>query len=756
MKRFFILSIYLLSLIYISDVNAGGVVPYLTIIDHNIKIYKEDDERSSIIDTSNIKLKGESHTLFGESLKISDDGGKWLKVILPNGGDGWVRNDSNKILRNPSQSGAIQALLTGKGKLFKKALVRNRVDLNSISSSVQYYASPDLNHSIGNISIFEVRYIFKTNSDAVLLGRVDRMHNSNSHSVLVGWMAKKFLIEWDNRIGIEFQKDNFKKRKTCNKAPLVKLYKSMKNAKKNRDAIFTEGDSDESLPYYANRYPFLESKTSNMFKIAYIGNAIGNKSYTADEVREERHKINSLIDQNNVDIAVLIDATSGMRKHIINVKKALIKFFKNRENIKKARIAVAVYRDYADGSRLFGIQTDFTRDKDRLQSAIESVKVSSNSADNGVGAFPEAVFNGIKDATNQLSWESEGEKYLLLVGDHGNHTDYSQYGDVTQYTAYEIGEMLKEFKITMFSIQVNLNDPSKKVFNQMFENQVKIINENNGGLGKLQKVKNNSSKAILDAMHSSLQTDSNIKQHLTEIRNFSKSPTNNSRKRSKKASTGALGIYKGQFSQKLLERYNINADIFKAVQLCEVGYVHQKNRCGIKQLVKKVLMGRNDLESLKVNMGTLVEAIADWDPETEDDVRNTIVKVVKALTGDKISDKDNIADFINKKTGIPVKTDFLKTSVSQLVEDMREEKLRGQFLKYLGKKLIGLEEVVKEQRLSNAVWDQESLAWEYDETDEKIPYFFSLEQPLPNRGNEKKKVKSSKMRHVWVPFEYFP
>nr|VFJ59876.1 MAG: hypothetical protein BECKFW1821B_GA0114236_10526 [Candidatus Kentron sp. FW] len=431
---------------------------FVAVIDSSLKYYGNADLSA--------KIEGNASSDFGRSLdvvnEINFEGRKWLKIEHPRFKQVWLIDDGNKILKPGSGTQKVEAQKTEQSKLFKKGLVRNHGRQDGNQTSVVYYDSPNLSGTpLGSSSTFEVRYIFKATNKAVLLGRVERAHSSNAKDVLVGWIDKENIIEWNNRIGVEFNKGNWEERKRCG---VGKIYSTERDARKRKGHVFEEGKGNEGLPHYAYRYPLLDTNPrQGIYKIAYIiGNAV------------------------------------------------------------------------------------------------------------------------------------------------------------------------------------------------------------------------------------------------------------------------------------------------------EKGFVHEKDKCGNDLIEFKFLVERNVLEGLKVGMYLLSDTVRDFDNSSEsiDRFEEVVTKVVRALTGDKIERDDEIAEFIEKRKTLPIRTGFLKRSPQELIDFSRDPNNRERFVKYLLERVIRLEQVIREQNMELERWDSEDMEWLYNPGDKRIPYFFSLEQPLPKRG--KLEMDYSKRRHAWVPLEYFP
>ncbi len=759
MKRvslFALLSFCLISLLFPATFHGADSEDYVTITTASPKLYTHDSTGSPPVRTD--------ENLFGKSFEIMNESGQFYQIQITGGDSAFIEKKRFQFLKNLRNSGYIMARRMPDSKLIKKALIVNRPQSGNIESDIGYYDNPGLSgRPRGKISIFEVRFIFAESKKAMLVGRTDRMLRDNSESVLTGWIDKNHVISWNTLIGVEFGKDNYRDRAGCE---IGKIFSSERKLARKAPPMFTEGKTPEPMPYYANRFPTLKKLDNGArYKIAYIGNAFGEggKVYSATEVDAEKNKVMKVIQNENVQIAILIDGTKGMENHIAAVKTALKNFlgeYQGRDGM-TANIAIAVYRDYPVGDRVFEKMTGFTKDLNTLRKAVNNVRIiTSHGDDSGPGKYPEAVFLGISRTMNELRWKSrkKGEKYILLIGDHGNHEQYDQYPQDRKFSAEGIGQTLRKKAITLYALQVNITEKWQK-YNRMFQRQVRVIKQNNQGRGRLNKVPSRSASAISESLGDLVKDFLIIREELKEIRSSGGIRRKTVPRTAKSADSagGMTDMYKGVFSQKMLERYGINPDVFRAVQICDIGYVNEKNRCGHKQLYEKVLIKKNDIEALKVQMQQLSDAIRFYDPSTEEEFVKTVIKVVKALTRDKIGPDENIAEFIHKKIGIPVHSPFLRKSLNDLQDDIRNPSRRKLYRKYLQERIVFLEQVTKERVLSFKLpedWDPEDQVINYRDTGKPILYFFSLEQPLPKRG--KVQLRASQKQYAWIPHEYLP
>lgn len=626
-----------------------------------------------------------------------------------------------------------------KDAVVRKGLIVNRINSRDYDESqIAFYRDSNLRNEIGKISIYEVRFVFAEKDGAILLGRSDMFFQDNAKDVLVGWFSKEKVIHWNTRIGLEFNKtEDFIQRR--NQTGLFKVYNQERNllrVEQGRlpEPVLVEDDSDQSPEYFMNRMPLVDAYVAatkkkpgfarDFYKFAYIGDAKGDgKIVTQEEIARGKQTINEVLSNNTLQIAILIDATQGMQDHIGNVKAAVQQFLSaniGENEVLAPEIAIAVYRDFADGSDVFRIHSPFTNDFRRIQRAISEIRAFSSPTDKGVGAYPEAMFHGIKQTLSQLDWQKrKGEKFILVIGDHGDHGDRD--------TAHSIAKKLREQHTALHGVQVHITSGLKQ-YNDRFESQILQIKEGNDGVGSFVPVRNNSQKNILLGLNAAATELEVIKQALLDAR------------------TGVLNT-------KLLARYGVDPATFNALQLCDIGFAFREVN-GIPVFVESVLMKKTEAEDLKIASRRLSDAVRRFgQPGFDEKFKRTVFQIIKDLTGDELPSDAIISDFLEKKAGIPIQTQLLSYTVNDLLRQVTGESFRKKIRKYLEDCILELEEVTNERHLEDARWVDSDMTWSFLFGEEK-PYFFNIEQPIPKRKGDKRQ--NSQKLYAWVPLSAIP
>jgi len=744
---------------------------FCIIIDDTITLKEDYYEQAKTI------YKFDSRS-FGKAYDILDKSKGYIKINYQKNSYGWFKpkpilsqkNKFSDILLNMNNLRFI--LAKKQDQLTRKAIIVNQISDNKSITEVPIYANSLLNgEPIGKITIFELRYIFAETEKSVLIAKNDRIVKSNSSLRITGWIDKKYLYEWNTRIGVEFNKNNYSKRKESLGQIFYKETHIMQflDGNSNINPLSVEESTKKPMPYYANRFPLLKVKTHNghkYYNIAYIGGATSKGKFISKESIElEKNKLEEILQEKTLKIAILIDATKGMGEHIDNVRQALIEFLpyihSKKDNTLSAKVAICVYRDYSDSIHMFEILNTFTNKLDVLKNSLNTITTKSNPNDNGLGTYPEALFHGIYQtihnnqynqahqahheyANNKfLDWKSsKAEKFIILIGDHGNHEDYSQYPADKKYNEIKIRNILDHNRMSLYAVQVNIAPINTLMhqYNKMFEKQVYRIIDNNSVFGKLYKVTENSQEKILNVLKEILINRLNLDKICYSARE------------------GTLDIdgYRGPFVQKVLKRYGINPEIFKAVQGCSLAYVSKHNENGLVQLQEKVLIERREINKLKEQMSDMAGELVYFNPREskKTELMKIFKRIVRNLTNDEPDPGENIAEFIERKTGIPIQTKWLDQSIEELTHIMyHSDEQRDILNRELKEKVLKLEEVLNEKKLVNISWNDEDKTFNWDKGEQEIQYFFSLEQPIPER--EKGDI-ASKKTSAWLPIEYFP
>ena len=164
-----------------------------------------------------------------------------------------------------------------------------------------------------------------------------------------------------------------------------------------------------------------------------------------------------LLPPTKLDVAFIVDTTGSMKDDISAVKDSLfdiVDHITRRTTDLEIRFGIVSYRDHPPQDRTYVTRVaDFDNKVKRVHKLISSLRPSEG------GDTPEAVADGLHDAREKLSWETDAYKVVLLVGDAPPHgRNYNSIGDdyfpdgcpLGYDPIHEVQEFRREFGSTVF------------------------------------------------------------------------------------------------------------------------------------------------------------------------------------------------------------------------------------------------------------------------------------------------------------------
>lgn len=150
--------------------------------------------------------------------------------------------------------------------------------------------------------------------------------------------------------------------------------------------------------------------------------------YNVKNSAEMLESIGALLLENQaqpLDIAFVIDTTISMKDDIEAIKKELAALLaENYGETGAARIGFTLYRDY--GEQYLTQPHSFSSDIKTAQNILQGITVA------GGRDIPEAVYEGLETALDQLSWQSAA-RIIVQIGDAPPHA--KPRGEASQATA---------------------------------------------------------------------------------------------------------------------------------------------------------------------------------------------------------------------------------------------------------------------------------------------------------------------------------
>ncbi len=695
------------------------------IVNTSVSLYKNNLGNSSILRLNNDD--------FAKKVIFND---KRKRVFIEyKNKEGWIDEDALMCLSG--DNGIFSAMSKNPNlpiSLKRKALLTTNIEsLSSSNVNINennqlqvniYYAPNESNQYLSSqAKLFQMRYIYKevkiNDKIFYLIGSNESTNIDNVDTAIQGWVKEDKILEWNNRIGVEFSKtDN--------------ANSQIFNSFEMKDVKYTETNKD-SMKYYEPRFPLIKKANKTAFKIGFIGGS-DDGSLTRGDIAKAQEAVKTVITNNDLQIAIIIDATRGMKPYFKDVKNALNSFLQITKKKANVDIAITIFRDYSDGKEIFEVMKDFKSNK---KINLNKIKVKSNLKDIGEGTYPEALFYGINKSIDSLKWSKKNiEKYMIVLGDHGNHPNSKQYKQEKKLQTSTLGAKLKKQLITLWAIQVSnqAKEPNanvKKESIKRFPKQIKeIIASNVGSLGKVISYRKASEKNIYNGL-------------IKIYNNFFAIKT---------ALSGLEDVEKTGFSASILARLGIDPKIFGQIsQVTSTGYIKRSDK-GFKQ---KVLIKKRALERLKTSINSLSGTLFRGSYHSEvgqRQIKNTVIRIFQDLTGDTIKENENIKRFIFKKTALPIQTKALKQSINRLIRKASDKEYRLQLVQELERKYIKIHGVLMGKEVKIGLFNSSTGKFSFTEGKEKR-YFYNLEQPVENK---KEIIDNSQVLHAWVPIELFP
>jgi hypothetical protein len=563
--------------------------------------------------------------------------------------------------------------------IFYKAIVINRwedTESGATLKAAPSYAGPGVKYrQVAELGLFNFYYVYAEQKDPrgrryVLLGSSSRIPSPlHSDQVLIGWVPKSRIAEWNTRQAAQYDKSNLDRR-----TEPVAIFETKEEAQfyaGGRKAHPATGSLLEPIAlediniteweYHWQRFPIFETfpMPINLMHVGYIGDQIElDSGGVVGTLNPRKSRLDSKLSRlerevKNADILFVIDATGSMRDYFAPAASAVERIMSTLHSEydssdpfrPKLRFSVLFYRDYADGDSLYW-RRGLSDDTNGLLRFIKGAESS------GGGDEPEAVYFAILTAVEQAHFKDTSFKALVLMGDKGNHLD-----DPRGYTQNDITTRLKAKDITFLVYHVVapelvIADKDVAAFRWQTDAIIKSLAEDGRYISS--SMPDSISQCILQGMHSIKKMAEDGPQFVKEIRTGSsvieletKYGTVLTRKLTRMMRE--RGIDPGQF-------------VHQRVQLFETGWASEvEPMTGQRQLETMVLVTRTELQILMGVIAGFINHIPK--PET---IVQLWTNVLRNQLGEVIDPERPVSDYIQEHMGLPVRENLLRKSLSEL------------------------------------------------------------------------------------------
>ncbi|MBV7327324.1 VWA domain-containing protein [Chloroflexi bacterium TSY] len=147
-----------------------------------------------------------------------------------------------------------------------------------------------------------------------------------------------------------------------------------------------------------------------------------------------------------VDLAFIVDTTASMGPFIQSARQQMTDMLHAVTHASPIpidlRVGIVEYRDHPPQEHSFVTRTHrFGKDLSLIQQSINKLRP------NGGGDVPEAVYDGIAAAGEQLLWRTHSHRLAVLIGDAPPHQDCA-----CGITADEATALLEEQRVLLYSV----------------------------------------------------------------------------------------------------------------------------------------------------------------------------------------------------------------------------------------------------------------------------------------------------------------
>lgn len=352
-----------------------------------------------------------------------------------------------------------------------KAMVLNTFEgttnVSLDDQALTYMKDPQLTIRSGNKArLFEILFVYKRTSDAVLLG-MDAALSGNEIDIssnIRGWVPLESVTFWDTRITLEpnWETDAARERRSSNVLPAVFLdaraamdYRS--NVPVDKKYVIWENDpgARRNIGQW-RRFPIIDSSNISKKTGIYRVGAMGKIRTSSGEIMdgERMAEIRAAIDAleakaRKINVVFVVDGTESMGRFYAPIARGIEKSVNNlrqEDTQNRFSFGAVIYRDFAEQENL--IQVKPLTENHREVTEFFNSASTDFSKDNDM---PEAVYYGLKTALNQVGLKRGESNFVILIGDCGTH----DRTDPTQVPFEEVVNLISQYECSLISYQVN-------------------------------------------------------------------------------------------------------------------------------------------------------------------------------------------------------------------------------------------------------------------------------------------------------------
>ncbi|MFN0030907.1 MAG: type VI secretion system protein TssR domain-containing protein [Flavobacteriales bacterium] len=388
---------------------------------------------------------------------------------------GWVKKDKMLLWK--------KGLVTEKNNFRKKALATHSIEslknpskyVFENSTIIRIFGNPQLTKKLDvNVQLFGFLFIYKETDDAALVGRDYDFTDNDAGGILLGWVSKKILAIWEQRLCLEPNWDDAAATERRDKNIQASIFKSQEDAEafqsncKNiglsQNYGFKDTYTDRQNMNWL-RSPVLDRKTVDgvtYFETGFVseikdlkGKTVMSKEEHA-HVRDEANRVSA--ETRKINIVFVVDGSRYMNNWFPAIYEGIAKSIDNFESEETTentfQWGAVVYRDYVeekceDGNIAYEAKK-LAGNGERIKEFFRNDALARNCMDKEDG--PQAVRLGLQKALEMFEGKGDQTNIIVLIGGPGNDKKDKRIAEE------DLIKLIKATRATIVTYQVSKND----------------------------------------------------------------------------------------------------------------------------------------------------------------------------------------------------------------------------------------------------------------------------------------------------------
>jgi hypothetical protein len=565
-------------------------------------------------------------------------------------------------------------------------------------------------NAVKTISSFSFNYIYACFPPSgqpthFLLGKDYCASVTKVTDVLLGWVPAKAVVPWDHRLGAEFDKTTFEKRR---RAPAAGAPVGEPGGVIYEDHALARPLALESamtlLPGSYMRWPIVghrQVEGARVLEIGFLG---------AEEGGQKDQELIAALGQ--VDIALVVDAsTSAVKRGLDRLRKELVaELLKGPDGRGlDLRYALVLYDDFLGHggggvvirSPIHPLSTDFTARPQNITERLDEL-AKPGVARGGPDEY-EAPFAAIGHALN-LSWRPNAQKLIVVIGDTGDRDELNLTGQTPELQALraqvkddrllglplridqvmkgaaERGVYISSLDLISEAMAEQAREYLRQVpgdqarqavheANEAFVRQMRLLAEKTGG----------QFRQIADTSGSVAAVYADFRARAARI------------EEAKRAGYGRFtseGTPFEELVRRLSDEYGAEVvrlarapveTFVKSTQrlFCRRGWVREKTPDGHSQVTQRVMLSSAEVNEILGHAGKIIDALRQASEAQSEEALRTFIG--ESVLGDKDLARQgmSLAEVQEMTFGLPARSPLMRVSLDELVRkaDVREQLL---------------------------------------------------------------------------------